>query len=161
MSIKEIINAYIRMSMLLFASRRLMLSPLPLHVQPWSPLILFQEPCWQSISVWSNKVTGSGRHSSGSGRSGGEAVRWSRTNPADSGRVPQTSRLISNVASKQPKPQKKTMHLFINLLLVTVCPQPLWWEELGSVRGIYAFLFKLVWNELDSFTVHLWSLTSC
>lgn len=57
--------------------------------QPW--------PCWRSIFVWSNKVTGSARHSSGSGRSGGEAVRWSRTNRADSGRVPQPSRLISNL----------------------------------------------------------------
>lgn len=54
----------------------------------------------------------------------------------------QTFRSI--VASKQPKPQKKTMHLFINLLLVTVGPQPLWWEELGSVTGICAFLFELV-----------------
>lgn len=49
MSINEIINAYIRMSMLLFASRRFMLSPLPLQGQPWSPKIRFQES-WPVLS---------------------------------------------------------------------------------------------------------------
>lgn len=44
MSINEIINAYIRMSMLLFASKRLMLSPFPLHGQPWSPLTVSRSP---------------------------------------------------------------------------------------------------------------------
>lgn len=49
MSINEIINAYIRMSMLLFASRHLVLSPLPLHGQPRSPLTRFQES-WPVLS---------------------------------------------------------------------------------------------------------------
>lgn len=40
--------------------------------------------------------------------------------------------------------QKKTFYLFINRLLVTVGPQPLWWGELGSVIGVDEFLFDLV-----------------
>lgn len=43
MTITVITNAYVRMSVLLFASRPLMLSPLPLHLQLWSLLIRFQE----------------------------------------------------------------------------------------------------------------------
>lgn len=43
MTITVITNAYVRMSMLLFAFRPLMLSPLPLHWQLWSPLIRSEE----------------------------------------------------------------------------------------------------------------------
>lgn len=49
MTITVITNAYVRMSMLLFASRPLMLSPSPLHWQLWSLLIHFQES-WPALS---------------------------------------------------------------------------------------------------------------
>lgn len=62
-------------------------------------------------AVWSNKVTGSGRNSSGSGRSGRKAVRLSRTNQADSGRVPQPSRLRASLKpSDRWSPQNSQNH---------------------------------------------------